>query len=197
MEKEHIIAALEALLFVYGEPMSTVKIAKVLSITEDELHEAIVYYKKLLEEHHRGLTLVTHENALLLTTKPSFSSFVERFVKEDLKEELTPAALETLSLIAYFGPISRAQIDYIRGVNSSFILRSLTVRGLVNRAQGKGLSYVYQVSFDFLKHMGVSSVTDLPEYNTYQQMKESYFRVADTHNEPVSSDHASSPEETT
>lgn len=197
MEKEHIIAALEALLFVYGEPMPVAKIAKVLSITEDELHEAVVHYKKLLEEHHRGLALVTHENALLLTTKPSFSSFVERFVKEDLKEELTPAALETLSLIAYFGPISRAQIDYIRGVNSSFILRSLTVRGLVDRAQGKGLSYVYQVSFDFLKHIGVSSVTDLPEYNTYQQMKESYFRVADTHNEPVSSDRAFSPEETT
>lgn len=194
MEKDSKVAALEALLFVHGEPMPFSKIIKALSISLEELADLIEYYKQLLEQHHRGLLLLSHNESLLLATKPSFESFIEGFIKENLKEELTPAALETLSLIAYFSPISRAQIDYIRGVNSSFILRNLTIRGLVDRSQGKGLSYVYQPSFDFLKHMGVASVADLPQYEAYQKMKESYFSTDHASNDPISQSINSSPE---
>ena len=107
---------------------------------------------------------------------------MEIVAKEDLKEELTPAALETLSLIAYFGPLSRPQIDFVRGVNSSFIVRNLSVRGLVDRKQGKGNAYVYTASVDFLKYMGAGSVQKLPDYEKYREMKTHY--LDDTESSP-------------
>lgn len=111
----------------------------------------------------------------LLATKPEHSVLVEKFVTEDLKEELTPAALETLSIVSYFGPVTRAQIDFLRGVNSSFILRSLLIRGLIERKTAKGLAFEYEVSFEFLKYMGIDHVSKMPKYDEYQKLKDQYF----------------------
>ena len=111
-----------------------------------------------------------------LGTKPAFRTFGEILAQEEFKEELTPAAIETLSIIAYLGPVTRATIDFIRGVNSSFILRSLLMRGLITRAPHKQKSNVfeYSVSFDFLRHMGVESPEMLPEYNRYHHILEEF-----------------------
>jgi len=97
---------------------------------------------------------------------------MEEFIKDEFREDLTPASLETLSLISYLGPVSRAQIDYYRGVNSSFILRSLLMRGLVERYNDpqRANVYLYQASFDLLKYLGISRVEDLPEYEKFRTM---------------------------
>ncbi len=157
-----------------------------MSVSPEELASLIQVLQQHLAAPERGMMLIAHDDAYMLATKPQFALFLEQFVKEDLKEDLTPAAVETLSLIAYFGPLSRAQVDYLRGVNSSFIVRNLLIRGLIERASQKGNAYFYTVTFDFLKYMGISSVQELPEYERYYAMKDTYFQhQAETDTPPV------------
>ncbi len=195
-----IVAAIEAILFVYGEPMEIKKITKLLKTDEAAVKEALKDLEQEFSAENRGLKLIFKDSSaggfVQLATKPDFASFLEDFIKEEFKENLTPASLETLSLIAYLGPVSRAQIDYYRGVNSTFILRSLLIRGLVERYPApkraniyphtkRGLAsetqednyprygvgvYLYEVSFDLLKYLGISKVEELPEYEKFKQM---------------------------
>lgn len=174
-ENQNLIAAIEAILFSYGDSMEVKKISGLLKISEDETKQAIKELQKNLENENRGLKLIFSGEKAQLATKPEFSGFLENFIKEEFKEDLTPATLETLSLIAYFGPVSRAKIDYFRGVNSSFILRNLLIRGLIERAsdiEGER-GYLYQLSFDCLKHLGISKIEDLPEYQKFKNIFES------------------------
>lgn len=167
---EKISAAIEALLFVYGEPLEIKRIAKILKVEESVIGDALKELEQECLSENRGLAVIINNGRVQLATKPEFTSLLENFVKEEFKENLTPASLEALSLIAYFGPISRAQIDYYRGVNSSFILRSLLIRGLVERFPGpqRANIYLYQASFDLLKYLGISKVEDLPEYQRFK-----------------------------
>lgn len=165
MNNGKILASIEAILFSYGEPMEIKKISGLLKISEDETKQAIEELQKNLESENRGLKLIFNGEQVQLATKPEFSGFLEEFIKEEFKENLTPAALETLALIAYLGPITRAKIDYFRGVNSSFTIRNLMMRGLIERVEG---SYQYQASFDLIKHLGLSKMEELPEYSKFK-----------------------------
>jgi len=111
-----------------------------------------------------------------MATKPDFHKISEKVIKEEIKESLTPAALETLSVIAYNGPIARSTVDYLRGVNSGYIMRNLLVRGLINRRPDPERPYIflYDVSFDFLKHLGLSKKEELPEYDKYKDLSEKF-----------------------
>jgi len=170
---ENLLAAIEAILFVYGEPMDIKKIAKILKTEESQIKSALDELAQNFETDNGGLRIVFSGNQAQLATKPEFSNFLESFIKEEFKEQLSPASVETLSLVAYLGPISRPEIDYYRGVNSSFILRSLLVRGLVERSAdvNRGNIYLYRPSFDLLKYLGISKVEDLPEYEKFKEMK--------------------------
>ncbi len=130
---KHTRASLEALLFIHGEPLSYKKIQSVLEIEKEELETLIKELKADLESDARGLQLISDREKVQLATKPEFNSILESFMKEEISEDLTPASLEALSIIAYLGPISRARLEYLRGVNSIVILRSLMIRGLVER----------------------------------------------------------------
>ena len=172
-KNEKTIAALEALFFYYGEPMDTKKISKLLGIKESECGALIEEMSsKLNSDEKSGLALVKHDDHFQLTTKPALDWLGQKLIQEEFKEELTPAALETLSIIAYLGPVPRSTVDYVRGVNSSFILRSLLVRGLVTRevqATRKNV-FEYKASFDFLKHLGLQKIEELPEYEKYKNI---------------------------
>ncbi len=190
--KKNITAEIEALLFVYGEELEVKKIAKIISradggqakgekVSEAEVKEAINELQKKYSDSG-GLILLFSDppasragspgSKVQLATKPEFASLMEYFIKDEFKEDLTPASLETLSLIAYLGPVSRAQIDYYRGVNSSFILRNLLMRGLVERYTDpqRANIYLYQASFDLMKYLGISKMEDLPEYEKFKTM---------------------------
>lgn|SRR3989344_7018532 len=170
-------AALEALLFHYGEPINVKNAAKLLNLKKEECEKIIYEYEKKLKENpERGLTLLKKEDKIQLVTKPELREIAQKLIEEEFKQELSPASLETLTIIAYLGPIPRSTIDYIRGVNSSFILRNLYLRGLVERniEEGKGNLYYYQTSFDFLKHMGLTKQEELPEYQKYKNVLESF-----------------------
>ena len=166
------IAALEAFLFIHGEPMSYQKIAAVLGVEKEEAESLVAELKKRLEGEDRGLQLVSDREKVQLATKPEFNSILENFVKEELTEDLSPASLEALSIIAYLGPIARARIEYLRGVNSMLILRSLMLRGLVERYPDPehAASFLYRLTFDAMKHLGVQQKEDLPDHAKFQEL---------------------------
>lgn len=166
-------AALESLLFVYGEPLTVRKIGQLLEIREDEIRTAVeCLEEKLKNDSESGLMLVQTNEQVQLATKPEFHYLGEKAVKEEFREELTPAALETAAILAYAGPLPRSLIDYLRGVNSGYILRNLLVRGLAARFPDPQRPHIflYNVSFDFLKHLGVARPEDLPDYQKYKEL---------------------------
>ncbi len=171
---KNLSSKIEALLFIYGEPLALQKIAKTLGVSEEAVAEALRVLETAMAGDDRGLFLVRDKEKVQLTTKPEFGSLLESIMKEELRENLTPAALETLSIVAYAGPMTRAEIDYIRGVNSSFSLRNLSIRGLVERHPDpkRGNVYLYNPSFDLLKFLGVAKVEDLPEFERFHQLIE-------------------------
>lgn len=172
--QEKNLAALEALLFVHGEPISIKKIGEVLKLKEEEAVGLVAELEKRLLNSDRGLTLVKLGDRVQLATKAELNSALEDFIKAELSEELTPASLEVLSLVSYLGPISRSKLEYIRGVNSSFILRSLLIRGLVERSTdpNNSLAYLYQPTFALLEHLGLKSSDNLPEYEKFRSLLE-------------------------
>lgn len=169
---EKNIAALEALLFIHGEPVTYKKVAAVLEITREEAEALASELKKQLEDPGRGLQLISDREKIQLATKPEWNGILEAFVKEELTEDLSPASLETLSIIAYLGPISRTRIEYLRGVNSSVIVRSLTIRGLVERFPDpeRPLSFLYRLTFDAMKHLGIQQKEDLADFAKFQEL---------------------------
>lgn len=167
-----LLSALQAVLFIYGEEISLQKLAQTLKIEKEEVKKLLEMFEEELNKDTQGLTLLRSENSVQLVTKPDLAPFLEELAKEEFNEELTKASLETIAIIAYLGPVSRAEIDYIRGVNSAFIIRSLLLRKLVDRASSperQGTS-LYTASFDALKHMGISKIEDLPEYQKYREL---------------------------
>lgn len=172
MEKKHLLSSLEALLFVSGEALSFARLMKTLRIPESELREAIgVLKEKYAADEERGLMLIEKESAVMLATKPENASAVEDLTKSTLSESLSKAGLEVLAIIAYRAPVTRAEIEAIRGVNCSFTLRNLLLRDLIER-QGNphdSRGYVYQPSFRLLQTLGLSGAKDLPDYETLSQ----------------------------
>lgn len=160
-------AKMEALLFYYGEPMQTKKMANVLGIKKEKCEAALLEWETTLKNNGScGVTLLRSNDMVQLATKPELKDIGEKVLKEEIRENLTPATLETLALVAYLGPLPRSTVDYIRGVNSSFTLRNLVMRGLVDRDQ-EGNMYSYRPSFAFLKHMGIEKTGDLPEFDHF------------------------------
>jgi segregation and condensation protein B len=174
MEMETKLAALEALLFVHGEPMPLKKIAAVIGVSIEEMPELVAEFKRALDEGGRGLALVGDQSSIQLVTKPALAPVIQEFVKRELTEDLTPASLEALSLVAYLGPLPRARLDYLRGVNSSFILRNLMMRGLVERYPDPEHPSIvlYRATIDLWKHLGVEDQARLPEYEKFKTLAE-------------------------
>jgi len=169
---EKLKKCIESLLFVSGEPLSIKALAKILKEEEEEIKMALESLKSEYSTEKRGLSLVENENSYQLTTHPSSGEVVSKYLKEVLREELTPASLETLAIVTYKGPISRLEIDNIRGVNSSFILRSLLIRGLLNREfdPKRPNAYLYWPSFDLIRKLGLGSLEQLPDYEKFHSL---------------------------
>lgn len=175
---------IEALLFVQGTAMSYAELGKILELPEAEIRKEA---QKLSEElEGRGITLVRTDTTLALTTAPEASSLVQKFQTENESESLGQAALETLAIVLYKSPITRSEIEYIRGVTASTSIRTLLMRGLITRATHPTdkRSFVYMPTTELLAHLGVTSVTDLPQYNEFMRelsALEETFKEQETH----------------
>ncbi len=154
---------LEAILFWKAEPISIKKLASLLNSDEEAIKKGLIELENDLKG--RGITLVQIGDEVMLGTAKELSPLIEQLTKEELSRDLGKAGLETLSIILYQGPISRADIDYIRGVNSQFILRALMIRGLVERVDNPkdARSFLYKSTLDLLAHLGISKLEELPE----------------------------------
>jgi segregation and condensation protein B len=155
---------IEAILFWRAEPISRKKLSEILAVGQLEVNEAVEKLKENL--NNRGVVLIEKDDELTLGTSPEVSELIENLQKEELNKDLSKASLETLSIVLYKNGVTRSEIDYIRGVNSSFTLRMLSVRGLVEKTIDKddNRRFVYKPSFDLLSYMGVKSVQELPEF---------------------------------
>jgi segregation and condensation protein B len=154
---------LEAMLFVAGEPVTPSQLAAALdvavSVVERGLHELDASLSG------RGIRLQRHAGRVQLTTAPELAELVERFLGLEATSHLSRAALETLAIIAYQQPVTRPQIDAIRGVNSDSMMKSLLNKGLIlesGRADGPGRPILYSTTPEFLQHFGLSSILEMP-----------------------------------
>lgn len=172
LSKNSLTAKIEAFLFIQGEPVTIKKICKTLNQKEPAVIEALGALETALGSDDRGLALLRSGAEVQLTTKPAHKELAEQVMKDEFNEALTPAALETLAIIAYGSPVSRSIIDYIRGVNSTFILRNLLMRGLIERNPdpSRGNAYVYGPSFELLRHLGIPKNEALPEYGRFRDI---------------------------
>ena len=160
---------IEALLFWKGEP---VKFSYIEKITQESA-ENITAALKLLEErlsNSSGLRLARLGEGdsleVCLVTAPQEKSFIAELAQQELQTDIGKAGIETLTIIAYMGPISRADIEYIRGVQSQFIIRNLLIRGLIEKKddpQDERRS-LYSPTFDLLAHLGITKIEDLPDF---------------------------------
>ncbi len=118
----------------------------------------------------RGIGLIRKEDEVMLGTVSEMSDLIEEIRKEELTKDLGKAGAETLSIVLYKGPITRAEIDYIRGVNSTFILRNLLIRGLVEKVPNPKdqRSFLYKPTLELLSYLGISGIEELPEFDTVQ-----------------------------
>lgn len=150
MDEITLKGKLEALLFLYGEPVKISKLADTLGINSNEIDSALGELSKELNDNNGGLGIIRLDNRVQLVTKPSLNQLLSKITQEELDSGLTPASMETLAIVAYLGPCRRSLIEHIRGVNSSFILRSLLIRGLVDRKSDpeRANAYVYRITFD-------------------------------------------------
>jgi segregation and condensation protein B len=167
---------IEGLLFYKGEDVEIKKLAELLKVSEQEIENSL---KKLEQSlFGRGLVLVHKNNRVVLGISSELSPIIESIRKDEITKELTKASLDTLSIILYKNDVSRSEIDYIRGVNSSFILRNLLVRGLIEKVvDGKdSRRALYRPTFDTLSYMGVTSIEQLPNYNEIKAQLQEVFK---------------------
>ncbi len=156
---------IEGLLFYKGEPIEIKELAKTLKVSEGEIIDAVNELHIKLEG--RGITLVQKDGSITLATVSELAEIIGSIRKEELTKDLSRASLETLAVILYKNGAARAEIDYIRGVNSSFILRNLSIRGLVEKIvdQKDSRRYIYRPTFELLSYLGVSDIHELPDFN--------------------------------
>ncbi len=160
---------IESVLFVAGEPLTVSRITK---ITGRKPAEVLGALRELAGEYReRGIQLLENGEEWQFATHPANKGVVEKLITAELSEDLSRASREVLSIIAYKGPMSRAAIEYIRGVNSSFTLRNLLIRGLVSREESPSdrRAYLYCISMDFLKYLGLARPEELPQYEAFRK----------------------------
>ncbi len=179
-ETKNLDVLVESILFLKGEPVSVKELSKILEAGEEEVREALDSLDEKLSG--RGICLVKKDDSVMLATAPESAKFARALVEEEFNSPLSKSALETLAIVVYKGPVSRADIDYIRGVNSSFILRNLLVRGLVERVKNPrdSRAYFYKPTFSLLRHLGVRSIEELPDRGDFVEKMEEFTASAES-----------------
>ncbi len=170
MKKEeiNIVAVLESVLFMYGREISFTRIGELLDVSEEG---AVQTVKALQGEYKKrencGLRIIVKDDVVQMVTHSNSAKVIEQITKKELDGPLTPVAMEVLSIIVYREPISKIDIEAIRGVNCSFSIRNLLRRGLIERVHTDKTRRVqqYQTTIDLLRLLGIESVEELPEFD--------------------------------
>ena len=170
MEYTH---ALESILFYKAEPVSYETLCSVLHCSEEELKEALVSLSDQLTD--RGVRLVADGHTAELVTAPEAAPYISALTTNELTKRLGKAGLETLTIILYQAPVTRRDIDYIRGVNSSQIIRNLLIRGLIQKNEEGNTMTRYEPTTDLLKYLGITAPEELPDYEDTRTEIRTYY----------------------
>jgi segregation and condensation protein B len=161
---------LEGLLFVADEPVPVNRLAQAVEVSTDEVETALITLQT--DYARRGMRLQRSGNRVQMVSAPEMASYIERFLGLELQSKLSTAALEALSIVAYQQPVTRPDVEAVRGVNSDTVLRTLLSKGLieeVGRLETVGRPILYGTTFEFLQFFGLESLEDLPELNLEEQ----------------------------
>lgn len=160
-----LVSQIESILFVASKPLTIKKIAKVLNVDESAVENEIKNLQSKYNQQDSGVVLMQTNSEFQLVSHPDNRAAAEHFMKAEVSGELTRPQLETLTVISYCGPITKPELEQIRGVNCSLILRNLLMRGLVKESDGEtNLLPTYEVTMEYLQHLGLNNLSDLPEY---------------------------------
>ncbi|MBR1584445.1 MAG: SMC-Scp complex subunit ScpB [Clostridia bacterium] len=166
MDTNELGHVIEAILFVAGEPVDVRELQRALEATEDEVRQAIDALESDYSYHRRGITLKRFGQHIQLTTRAEYAPYVERLLQPIQKQSLSQSALETLAVVAYRQPVTKLEIEAVRGVKCDYSVQSLVNKGLiqeVGRKEALGRPILYGTTDDFLSHFGLQSLEDLPK----------------------------------
>lgn len=156
---------LESVLFISHKPLSIAELAKLVGADKKQVEEILNQLAEEYKSRAGGVEILKVEDKYQMATAGGSSEVVAKFVKSELTGELTRPSLETLTIIAYRGPISKAELELIRGVNCSLIIRNLLIRGLVEAKEDKAKGFIYySITLDFLKYLGIGKMEELPDF---------------------------------
>jgi segregation and condensation protein B len=160
-----IAQKIEAYLFFQGEPVTVKNLSKVLDLNIDDIESGLSILSKKTDTD-AGIVLIRYDDMITLGTHVDVNDFIEKIIKDDLQKDLGKSSLETLAIILYQGPVKRADIDYVRGVNSQFILRNLLIRGLITRVDDPAdeRAFLYRPSLELLAFLGITDIKQLPDF---------------------------------
>ena len=156
---------LESLLFVASEPVQISRLAQLLDVSQEAVDIALADLSITYRTSQRGVRVLRKGDRVQLVSAPEAAPYIERFLGLDLSTRLSPAALETLAVVAYKQPLTRADIEAVRGVNCDGVLRTLLTRELVEpvgRLEQPGRPFLYGTTHRFLHYLGLESLNDLP-----------------------------------
>lgn len=165
MDMNELAHVIEAILFVAGEPVEVHELQRALEVTEDETWQAIDALDSDYSYHRRGICLKRFGNHIQLSTRADYAPYVERLLQPIQKQSLSQSAMETLAVIAYRQPVTKLEIEAIRGVKCDYSVQSLVNKNLievVGRKETLGRPMLYGTTDFFLSHFGLSSLNDLP-----------------------------------
>lgn len=164
--------SLESILFVSLKPLSSSKLATICGVKAKEVEEVLMELASDYQKRAAGLTIVENNREYQLSTAPESADLIKDYLKDEASGELSQPSLEALTIIAYRGPIAKIELEKIRGVNCSLIIRNLLLRSLIEEKfnKQKNENY-YTVSHDFLRFLGISSTKDLPDFDKLSALK--------------------------
>ncbi|MDD6735206.1 MAG: SMC-Scp complex subunit ScpB [Clostridiales bacterium] len=180
MNKDKIPYAIEGILFAAGEPVKTAKLAAVLEISMEAVEEAVRLLRYDYDTQERGFMIIDIDEGFQICSRPEYYNYIQAILGEQRRQALSNAAMEALAIIAYRQPITRAQIEYIRGVNSDSAVNRLVERGLIEesgRLDAPGRPVLYKTTQNFLRCFGLSTPKDLPELD-FSKLSPEYEQLA-------------------
>lgn len=156
---------IESLLFISAKPMNVKQLSDLIEKPAPEIKKACEELEEDCKKENRGVQIIKNNDKYQMTSSQENAKTVQKFMQNETTGELTRPSLETLTIIAYRGPVSKIDLDRIRGVNCSLILRNLLIRGLIEEKNDKKKREAYyNITFDFMRFLGVNNINELPDY---------------------------------
>lgn len=172
MEEKEVIAIIEAILFVAGDAVSLKELSEVLGITDIEMRSWVDRIIDLYNYERRGLQIIQYQDKIQMSSRSEYASYIEKLLHPIQKQSLSQAIMETLAIIAYSQPITKGEVEMIRGVKCDYSLSSLVEKDLIielGRRDTPGKPILYGTSESFLKHFGLTDISDLPQLQSKKE----------------------------